>query len=551
MPATSTTLFSCGGTLYQYAGEESDRPYYDPLGEVDAFTVTIEKRKKTAAAPAEYVIVVAEDEEQVFEQLIGVDLQLSYSSQAASVHWPALIENEIETVAFRFSAPADRAAQVTPQMCMQRFVALYNQCTYSLLTGYDEVDPDDEWYQYLAGAASHEVRNEDATEPALEFDAARMAVAGTGAGNICAAESIQFNRVLVIKKSNEAASLEMQAMPVTERGFNKAGAETVSVGDVDGTATGTILENGDLKLLVFGGKKATVQEVDLARGTVIQEYKPHNMDIQTLGYAQHTSADSGSVYTCLGRNVAFNIDTRMDPRSCVVMEDGKAPTDYALSSLKKDFTCHATSRNGYLAIGDGSGNIRLYTGPPGSRKPVGGYFPKSAKTLLETKTPIVDIDVTADGKYIVATTAQYLLFIETKYVDSHDKETNGFQGRMGAKKPQPILLQPTPAQTMQMGGANAVRFHSAKFDRFPGSEELCVTASCGDFVLTWSLRNIIASKENGRSVVNSAVTVGQVVLSTSANRAEHVGFLTGNDVGVVPFHETQKKVSKAWTWGQK
>lgn len=550
MPAEKTVLFSCEGTLYQYVGEEGDRPYYDPLGDADAFTIAIEKRKKTSSSAAEYVIVVAEEGEVVFEQQLGVELQLSYSNEAASVHWPALIEDELETVAFRFSAPADRAAQVTPQMCMQRFVTLYNQCTYSLLTGYDEVDPDDEWYQYLAGTATHEIRNEDTSEPAFEFDAANMAVAGTGAGNICAAESLQFNRMLVIKKSNEASSLEMQALPVTERGFDRARAETLSVKAVDSTATGSLLESGDLKLLLFGGKQTAVQQVDLSSGSVVQEYKPQDLNIQSLTYANHTPAASGSVFTCLSRNVAFNIDTRMDPRRCVVMEDGKQPTDYAIASLRKDFTCHATSRNGYLVIGDGAGNIRLYTGPPGSRKPTGGYFPKTAKTLLETKTPVVDIDVTADGRYIVATTAQVLLFIETKYINDTDKEANGFQSRMGAKKPQPLLLQPTPAQAMQMGGASAVRFRSAKFDRFPGTEELCVTASCGDYVLTWSLRNIVAAQESGRAAVNTAVTVGELVLSTSANRAEHVGFLTGKDVGVVPLHETQRKVSQAWTWGQ-
>jgi hypothetical protein len=544
----SMTLFSGGGTLYQLAGESSNRPYYDPLGDENNFTISIVKRKKESTGATEYVIVVAEEEEKVLEQPIGVELQLSYSVEGTSVHWQALIEDELETVAFRFSAQAGHAAKVTPLMSMQRFVTVFNQCTYSLCTGYDSVEEDDEWYQYLGGVASHEIRNEDASEPTFEFDESKMVVAGTGAGNVCAAESLRFDRMLIIKKGNEAASLELQALPVTERGFNRAGAENITVSTVDGTATDSILENGDLSLLLFGGKKAAVQQVDLARGSVVQEYKPQELDIQTVSYSHHTSADSGSVYTCLGRNVAFNIDVRMDPRRCVVMEDDKMPTDYALSSVK-DFTCHATSRNGYLVIGDSGGSIRLYTGPPGSRKPMGGYFPKAAKTLLETKTPIVDVDVTADGKYIVATTSKFLLFIETKYVDIDGKETNGFQSRMGEKKPQPTMLLPSPTQIMQMGGADALRFRSAKFDRFPGTEELCVTASCDSFVLTWQLRNILASKENGRTVVNTAVTVGQTVLSTSANRTEHVGFLTEQDVGVVPFHET-KKVSQGWTWGQ-
>ncbi|KAG5481530.1 hypothetical protein LSCM1_05549 [Leishmania martiniquensis] len=557
MSASTMELFTSQGTLYQYAGKEGERPYYEPLGDVDSFTISLLKRKKTSVAASnndsgvEYIIAVAEGEEKVFEQPIGVDLQLSYSAPAASVHWPAIIDEELETVAFRFAAPAGRAAQVTAPMRMQQFVELYNRCTYSLLTGYDEVDPEDEWYQYLGGATTCEVVNEDASEPVFEFDAGHLTKASTGAGNICSAESLQFNRVLVLKKCNEEASLEMQALPQTERGFDRDAMEKLVVRGVDGTSTGSLLEKGDVTMLLFGGRNAAVQQVDLARGTVVQEYKPADMPVQSVAYANHTAASSGPVYTCLGRNVAFNIDVRMDPRSCVVVEDGKQPTDYALSSLRKDFTCHATSQNGYLVIGDGCGNIRLYTGPPGARRPSGGYFPKTAKTLLDTKVPILDLDVTADGQYIVAATASFLLFIETKFVDSHDKESTGFQSRMGEKKPQPVILQPSPEQTLRMGGASAVRFQSAKFDRFPGTKELCVTASCADYLLTWSLRAIVSSQQSGRAVVNSAVRVGQTVLSTSANRASNVGFLTGNGVGVVPVHEAKREVSRTWTWGAK
>ncbi|KPI83961.1 hypothetical protein ABL78_6992 [Leptomonas seymouri] len=544
---SSIALFRNGGTLYQYTGEEGNRPHYDPLGDVDDFTITIERRRTVGTDPDEYFIVVLEKEEVVLTQPIGVELQLSYSDQAASVHWSALIDGELETVAFRFTAPVDKAEQVTPTMCVQRFVTLYNQCTYSLLTGY-EVDPDDEWYQYLSGATSSKIDNEDVSEPVFELDHKNMMVADTGAGNISAVDSLHFNRMLVIK--NDGDSLTLNALPVTEHGFDQRRMEDVVVKTVDNTVTGSLLENGDLKLLLFGGESNAVQQLDLVSGTVVQEYRPENVGIKSLSYANHTSADSGSVYTCLDRNVAFNIDTRMNPRTFVVTESGKQPSEYALSSLSNDFTCHATSRNGYLVIGDGSGNIRLYTGPPGARKPAGGFFPKRAKTLLEVRTPVLDIDVTADGNYIVATTAKLLYLIETRYIEDNVTETNGFQGRMGAKKPAPIALQPSTSQIMEMGGAGAVCFRSAKFDRFPGTEELCVTTCLGNRILVWSMRNILASRANGRSVVNAAVTVGQPVLSTSAHHSNLVTFLTDEDVGMVPLHEVQKKVSRAWSWGQ-
>ncbi|KAK7198713.1 VID27 cytoplasmic protein [Novymonas esmeraldas] len=565
MPAPAQVLFTAGGTLFQCTGDKNGHPYYEPLGTENTFTISLQRRDAAPQAAAgrrssagdgvtQYVIVVVEDEEVVFEQPIKAELQLSYSTPAASVHWPAMVDGERETIAFRFAAASKAPAAKSAQTRMESFVELYNRCLYSLLAGSDDVDPEDEWFQYLDGTTTHELRNEDSTEAVFELDARQLSMANTGTGNVCAAESMKFNRVLVVKKTNEEASLELQAMPQTQHGFDRTTKETLVVRGVDGTATGTLLENGDTNMLLFGGRRAAVQQLDLSRGTVVQDFEPASMSVKSVAYANHTAADSGAVYTCLARNVAFNIDTRIDPRSCVIVEEGKNPTDYALSSLRADFTCHATSKVGHLAIGDSLGSIRLYTGPPGARKLTGGYFPKSAKTLLETKTPILDIDVSTDGQYIVATSAAYLLFIETKYVDAKEKDTTGFEGRMGKKKPQPIILRPSPEQMTAMaktGTAGTGRFRSAKFDRIPGSKELYVTASYGDCLFSWSLRSIESSKETGRAAISSHAAVGQTVLSTNANRASQVSFLTDTDVGTVPLFEVNKSVSRAWTWGTK
>ncbi|KAG5508209.1 hypothetical protein JKF63_05465 [Porcisia hertigi] len=218
-PVSTKVLFTNPGTFYQYTGEEEDRPYYEPLGDADSFTISVLRREGTPDAAGsgtsrvEYIIEVSEDEEKIFEQAIGINNELSYSDPAASVHWPAIIDGNVEKVAFRFAAPETHEAQVTARMRLQQFVELYNRCTYSLLTGHEELDPEDEWYQYLGGATTREVLNEDATNVVLEFDAGHLARTNTGTGNICAVESLQFDRFLVVKKSNEKASLEMQTVP--------------------------------------------------------------------------------------------------------------------------------------------------------------------------------------------------------------------------------------------------------------------------------------------------------------------------------------------------
>ena len=86
----------------------------------------------------------------------------------------------------------------------------------------------------------------------------------------------------------------------------------------------------------------------------------------------------------------------------------------------------ATTFNGGLAIGSLNGEIRLY-------KDVG----QNAKTLLPgLGDPIRGIDMSIDGKWIVATTQTYLLLIPTLC----ENGKTGFEHRMGKEKPNPKKL---------------------------------------------------------------------------------------------------------------
>lgn len=87
----------------------------------------------------------------------------------------------------------------------------------------------------------------------------------------------------------------------------------------------------------------------------------------------------------------------------------------------------ATTIAGGLAIGSLNGEIRLY-------KQVG----QNAKTLLPgLGEPIRALDMSVDGKWIVATTQTYILVVPTEC--SNGKL--GFEHRMGSEKPNPKKLQ--------------------------------------------------------------------------------------------------------------
>jgi WD40 repeat protein len=71
-----------------------------------------------------------------------------------------------------------------------------------------------------------------------------------------------------------------------------------------------------------------------------------------------------------------------------------------------NFTCMATSGDGYVVVGSKDGRIRLYNG----------------STLTQAKTsipglgkPITAVDVTYDGRFVLATTDSYLMVVKTTW----------------------------------------------------------------------------------------------------------------------------------------
>lgn len=86
-----------------------------------------------------------------------------------------------------------------------------------------------------------------------------------------------------------------------------------------------------------------------------------------------------------------------------------------------------------MVVGSEDGTIRLY----------------SERTLTRASTsipglgsPVTSVDVTYDGKWVVATTRNYLMVLKTTFSDDKTgKATNGFKARMGGTAPKPRLLR--------------------------------------------------------------------------------------------------------------
>ena len=164
------------------------------------------------------------------------------------------------------------------------------------------------------------------------------------------------------------------------------------------------------------------------------------------------------------------------------------------------FTCMATTGSGDVAVGSFDGRIRLY----------------SDSTLRQAKTtfpglgaPITHIDVTWDGKYVLATTATYLMLISTQYKDvKKDALTTGFKGRAGGALTAPRLLRLLPHD---VAGSGSAPFSRGRFtwvtdpdDATTGGAERYITAVCGPYSIVWSFRAVLAATAPGAGKPHSS-----------------------------------------------
>lgn len=154
---------------------------------------------------------------------------------------------------------------------------------------------------------------------------------------------------------------------------------------------------------------------------------------------KHGQLDDGSTFLGLAANRLCRWDLR-DPTGVVQQspvvnyEGGK---DFARGT---NFTCMATSGDGYVVVGSKDGKVRLY-----SNKSLN----KAQTSIPGLGAPITAVDVTYDGKWVVATTDDYLLVIKTIFINKAGKETNGFKAPMGKEIPLPRLLRLRPEDVIR------------------------------------------------------------------------------------------------------
>lgn len=175
---------------------------------------------------------------------------------------------------------------------------------------------------------------------------------------------------------------------------------------------------------------------------------------------------------------------RMDPRDPAFVVQSKT---YA-TSTRGNLTAMATTGAGHVAVASSTGDLRLFDG-----------IGKRAKTLLPgLGDPITAVDVTADGRWLLATTATYLLLLDTRGGGGRGETKGAFEKSLGDRKPTPRQLRLHPADVVAEGMRD-VSFTAARFNMGDGVERSIVT-STGPFVVTWNFRQVKAGRPRAYSI---------------------------------------------------
>lgn len=244
----------------------------------------------------------------------------------------------------------------------------------------------------------------------------------------------------------------------------------------------TMLHRRDQYLLMTGEEQnSNMYVMDLTRGQVVETWDAgHTEKLEAFG---PVSRFAGLTDEQMLSGISANSTFRIDPR----LSGNKVVMDKTLKQYKtknNGFQNMAVTDKGYQAVGLANGAIRLFDRPG-----------LNAKTLLPALGELfVGLDVSKDGRWLLATCKTYLLLVDNKIGPGQKNAGSlGFEKYFDAdKKPVPKRLALRPQDVTQLAriGGKPLQFNRAVFDTLLVSEETTIIASTGPFEVLWSLVNI-------------------------------------------------------------
>jgi hypothetical protein len=184
----------------------------------------------------------------------------------------------------------------------------------------------------------------------------------------------------------------------------------------------------------------------------------------------------------LSHNALYRIDPRLSGNKLV-------DSDLKQYTSKNAFSAAATTEKGYIAVASDKGDIRMFD-----------RLGIRAKTQIPALgEPIIGLDVSADGRWVLATCRTYLLLIDALQKEGKNEGKLGFE-RAFAKdsKPQPrrLGLQPSHVAQFQHETKAALSFTPARFNTGVDNKETSIITATGPFIITWNLKKVLAGRKD-------------------------------------------------------
>lgn len=185
-----------------------------------------------------------------------------------------------------------------------------------------------------------------------------------------------------------------------------------------------MLHEQDTKMVLMNPSDPhSLYQADVEYGKVVEEWKVHD-DI-TVSHIAPTDKFAPTTHEQTLVGASHNALFRIDPR---ISGSKMVDSQYKQYSGKNKFSGVVTTASGKLAVASEKGDLRLFDS-----------IGKNAKTALPPLgDPIIGIDATADGRWIVATTKTYLLLIDTLIGEGK------YQGSLGFDRSFPATAKPIP-----------------------------------------------------------------------------------------------------------
>jgi hypothetical protein len=188
---------------------------------------------------------------------------------------------------------------------------------------------------------------------------------------------------------------------------------------------------------------------------------------------------------------------RVDPR----LAGNKLVDDQLKQYVTKNaFSAAATTEKGQIAVASEKGDIRLF-----DRVGI------NAKTLIPALgDPIIGMDVSADGRWVLATTRTYLLLIDALQKGGKNDGKLGFEKAFAKDdKPQPRRLALTPSHVAQFQHETKapISFTPARFNTGLDDKETTIITATGPFIVTWSMKKVLANRKDPYSIKRYAEEV--------------------------------------------